>query len=52
MTLAPGSTLVPGEGGSITVTHDAPYAGLIGKAVALEPVTGFSFDTPLTYRPR
>jgi choice-of-anchor B domain-containing protein len=44
------STVVPGEGGSITVTHDGPYAGLAGKAVALEPLTGFSFDTPLTYR--
>jgi choice-of-anchor B domain-containing protein len=44
------STLVPGEGGSITVSHDGPYAGLIGKAVAIEPVAGFSFDTPLTYR--
>ena len=44
------SILLPGEGGSITVSHDAPYAGLVGKAVALEPVTGFSFDTPLLYR--
>jgi choice-of-anchor B domain-containing protein len=44
------STLLPGEGGSITVSHDGPYAGLSGKAVALEPGTGFSFDTPLDYR--
>lgn len=44
------SILVPGEGGSVTVSHDGPYASLSGKAVALEPVTGFSFDTPLTYR--
>ena len=44
------STLLPGEVGSMTVSHDGPYAGLIGKAVALEPLTGFSFDTPLTYR--
>jgi choice-of-anchor B domain-containing protein len=42
--------LVPGEGGSITISHDAPYAGLVGKTVALEPITGFSFDTPLIYR--
>ena len=28
------------------------YAGLAGKAVALEPATGFSFDTPLLPRPR
>lgn len=46
------STLVPGAGGSVTVTHDGPYAGLTGKAVALEPLTGFSFDTPLVYRPK
>ena len=41
----------PGSG-SITVTHDGAYGALVGKAVALEPATGFSFDTPLTSRPR
>ena len=43
---------VAGQSGSITVSHDGPYAGLTGKAVALEPATGFSFDTPLLPRPR
>jgi ELWxxDGT repeat protein len=38
--------------GTLTVTHDGPYGALVGKAVALEPATGFSFDTPLTSRPR
>jgi ELWxxDGT repeat protein len=38
--------------GTVTVTHDGPYGALAGKAVALEPATGFSFDTPLTSRPR
>jgi ELWxxDGT repeat protein len=38
--------------GTLTVTHDGPYGSLVGKAVALEPATGFSFDTPMTYRPR
>jgi ELWxxDGT repeat protein len=38
--------------GSVTVTHDGPHGLVGGKAVALEPATGFSFDTPLTYRPR
>ena len=33
-----------------TVTHDGPYGGLAGKAVALEPASGFSFDTPLEPR--
>jgi hypothetical protein len=41
-----------GQTGSITITHDAPYGGLVGKAVALEPTTGFSFDTPLRTKPR
>ena len=38
--------------GSITVTHDGRYGDLTGKAVAIEPVTGFTFDTPLLPRPR
>jgi hypothetical protein len=38
--------------GTLTVTHDGPYGALVGKAVSLEPATGFSFDTPFTARPR
>ena len=38
--------------GSLKVVHDAPYGALVGKVVALEPATGFSFDTPLTSKPR
>jgi hypothetical protein len=38
--------------GSITVSHDAPYGLLAGKAIALEPATGYSFDSPLTTRIR
>jgi hypothetical protein len=41
---------VAGQGGAVTVTHDGPFGGLAGKAVALEPATGFSFDTPLEPR--
>ena len=41
---------VAGQGGALTVTHDGPFGGLAGKAVALEPATGFSFDTPLESR--
>ncbi len=41
-----------GQAGSVTVTHDGGYHGLVGKAVALEPSTGFSFDSPMTTRPR
>ena len=45
-------TLVPGGGGSLTVAHDGPYGSLVGKTVALEPATGFSFDAILESRPR
>ncbi len=49
------TTQVPGlagQGGSITVAHDAPYGVLTGKVVALEPATGLAFDTPMLSRPR
>jgi hypothetical protein len=39
-----------GQAGAITVSHDGAYGALAGKAVALEPATGFSFDTPMEYR--
>jgi hypothetical protein len=41
-----------GASGSMTVSHDGAYGALAGKAVALEPATGFSFDSPLTVKPR
>jgi hypothetical protein len=41
-----------GQSGSITVTHDGGYGELAGKTVALEPSTGFSFDTPMLPRSR
>jgi hypothetical protein len=44
--------LLPGASGSVRVTSDAAYGMLQGKAVALEPATGFTFDTPLLPRPR
>jgi hypothetical protein len=45
------NALAPGLAGAITITHDGRFGDLQGKSVALEPSTGFSFDTPLTYRP-
>jgi uncharacterized repeat protein (TIGR01451 family) len=36
-----------GASGSVTIVHDGPYGVLVGKSVALEPATGFSFDSPL-----
>jgi hypothetical protein len=40
-----------GRSGSITVTHDGGYGGLAGKAVALDPSTGFAFDSAMIPRP-
>jgi hypothetical protein len=41
-----------GANGSITVSNDGRYGDLAGKAVALEPGTGFTFETALSPRPR
>jgi hypothetical protein len=40
-----------GKSGTITFSNDAPYGALTGKAVAVEPATGFTFDTPMVPRP-
>ena len=40
-----------GGSGSATIAHDGGYGGLAGKAVALEPATGYTFDTMMTYVP-
>lgn len=42
---------VSGVSGAITIAHDGRYGDLSGKAVALEPATGFSFDSPMEPRP-
>ena len=44
------ATVAPGTGGAITITHDARFGDLSGKTVALEPATGFSFDSPMVPR--
>lgn len=41
-----------GAAGTVTVSHDGGYGGVIGKAVSLEPGSGFSFDTPMLPRYR
>ena len=33
-------------------SHDGGYDALVGKSVALEVATGFSFDSLLVSRPR
>jgi hypothetical protein len=37
--------------GSVRVAHTCGYGGLSGKAVSIEPATGFTFDTPVVSRP-
>jgi len=53
-TLVLNTATVPGANGvsgAMTVSHDGRYGDLAGKTVALEPSTGFSFDTPMVPRP-
>jgi len=40
-----------GTSGAITITNDGRYGQLAVKSVALEPSTGFSFDSPGLYKP-
>jgi hypothetical protein len=44
------ATAVPGQSGSMFLAHNGRYGWLVGKAVALEPATGFTFDTPAAAR--
>jgi hypothetical protein len=48
-TTCPGAA---GIAGSITVANTNRYGEISGKAVSLEPATGFSFDSPLVPRVR
>ncbi len=41
-----------GQSGSVLVAQTGGYGALAGKAVAVEPATGFTFDTPLVSAPR
>jgi len=43
---------LPGTKGALHISHTCGVGGLKGKLVALEPSTGFSFDTPCTERDR
>jgi hypothetical protein len=44
------ASVAPGFAGAITITNDGRFGDLQGKSVALEPATGFSFDSPMSYR--
>ena len=46
------ATAAPGVGGSVTIANDGRYGDLSAKTVALEPATGFSFDSPAIPRIR
>jgi hypothetical protein len=46
------STVAPGVAGALTIVHDGRYGDLSCKTVALEPATGFSFDSPALPRIR
>ena len=39
------------QAGSVRIAHTCGYGGLAGKAVSVEPATGFTFDTQMVHRP-
>lgn len=43
-------TIAPGVSGVMTIDHNGRFGEVTGKTVALEPATGFSFDTPAVPR--
>jgi hypothetical protein len=43
---------VDGASGTMAISHDGSRGAVMGKAVAVEPATGFTFDTPVIERPR
>jgi len=45
-------TVAPAVSGAVTIAHDGRYGDLSAKTVALEPSTGFSFDSPALPRIR
>jgi hypothetical protein len=51
LAVVPTATVVPNLSGSARIAHTCGYGGLSGKAVSVEPATGFTFDTALQHRP-
>lgn len=41
-----------GLSGTVSIAHNGGYGALAGKSVAIEPTTGFTFDTALVSLPR
>jgi hypothetical protein len=50
--LSPPIPAIQGQSGTLSLSHDGRYGALVGKAGAVEPSTGFTFDTPLVPRRR
>jgi Calx-beta domain len=46
------ASVVPGVSGSVAVANNGRFGELSGKAVSVEPATGFTFDTEMSARPR
>jgi hypothetical protein len=49
--VVPTASTLPSTSGSVRIGHTCGYGGLTGKAVSIEPSTGFTFDTALQHRP-
>jgi hypothetical protein len=47
----PTASVVANQSGSVRLAHTCGYGGLSGKAVSIEPATGFTFDTAMVHRP-
>jgi hypothetical protein len=45
---AAGIAALVGQSGSASIAHSGTYGAIVGKAAALEPATGFTFDTAFT----
>jgi len=49
--ISPTAVSAPSQSGSVRIAHTCGYGGLAGKAVSVEPSTGFAFDTLMVHRP-
>jgi len=47
----PTAGVAANQSGSVRIAHTCGYGGLSGKAVSVEPATGFTFDTAVLHRP-
>lgn len=52
LVLPTSSFTAAGSSGTLTIPNDGALGAIAGKTVALEPSSGYSFDSPLQVRPR